>query len=432
MKLTLDPHQIETVEFALTNPYSIFALDMGLGKTATALAVWERLKGNCLVICPGYLRLNWLLEIRKCFGDEPIVTVIQKGKDLYDIFDSDFVIISYDLAQKSEQIFEWADMVFIDEGQELKSMKAKRTEYIHRVVYENSIKRLHILTGTPIKNRVEEYYSLMALCNYNPQLKKSDFLDRFQNSIDFADYFSFRKEFTMEVNFRYITIVRWEGVRNVDELKNYLKNIYIRFASDQVLTLAEPRTKDILLSEVPDMGLLKEFEGGAFYDEETYGEYDEDRPTISTRKAMAALKKVPSTVNYVQHLLEEGVDCVPIYTDHVESCKAIAKAFNVEPITGQMSPNKRMEIGRRFQSGEGRILVATVKSFSTGIDLTRANNLVFNDYPWVPGDIKQTIYRIHRRNQKRHCTIHRILGSPEDAKILETLESKASDIAKVI
>lgn len=451
MLLSPDPHQKKTVRYALRNPYSILALDMGLGKSFCALLIWKKVRGNCLIICPAYLVENWRAEIQKCLGDKPIVTAIRKGKDLYEIFDSDFVIISYDLAQKSEQIFEWADMVILDEGQELKSMKAKRTEYIHRVIYENSIKRLHILTGTPIKNRVEEYYSLMALMNYDPRIengftldaKKGDsfakvldknlhkakgfrFLDRFPDSVTFADYFSFRKEFTMDINGKWVTIVRWEGVRNdrIAELKKYLEGHYIRFSSDKVLSLELPKMIDVMVSQVDNPKLLQAFNN--FYS-------DEDKEGVgSTLKAEAALQTVPFTVQYVKGLLASGVECVPIYTDHVESCKAIAQAFGVPAITGEMPAHKRVEIGRKFQRGEQQVVAATIKSFSTGISLTRARDLILNDPSWVPGDLKQTIYRIHRRDQKHPCRIHRMLGSPQSKYIYDALDLKTETINKVI
>lgn len=424
MNLILDPHQETTRDFCVNHPYSIMALDMGLGKTPTSLAVWNKIgRGNCLVICPAYLLLNWEQEIRKFLGKEPIITIIRKGSEIYDAFDSDFVLISYTLSQKAEQLFEWADMVLLDEGQYVHSMKAKRTDFIHRAIYENSVKRLHILTGTPIKNRIEEYYSLIALCNYDPKKEKSEFLSRFPDSITFADYFSHRQEFKMEIRNKWVTIVKWTGVKNGDELKQYLKGHYIRFASDKVLKLDVPVMKDILISNHPDKKLLAEFE--SHYSNEGN---DSVMPTF---KAEAALKKVPFTVHYVKDLLEQ-VDCVAIYSDHVASAEAIAREFNVPAITGKMNPNSRMQLGLDFQAGKSRVIAATIKSFSTGINLTRANNLVLNDYAWVPGDIKQVIHRIQRRGQTKKCVIHRILGSPQDRTILETVESKNQTIEKVV
>jgi SNF2 family DNA or RNA helicase len=424
MKLILDPHQVSTVEYMVANPYTICALDMGLGKSLCALATWNQMgRPKLLIVCPSYLVLNWKWEIEKSVVSPGSVSIFKKGKELYEIFDSDIVIISYNLAQKSEQLFEWAEMVVLDEGHEIKSMKAKRTEYIHRVVFENSINRLYILTGTPIKNRVEEYYSLLALCNYDPRLACSYFLEKFPDSITFADYFSHRREFATQISGRWITIVKWEGVRRTDELKEFLNGHYIRFASEDVLKLPVPRHKDILISESPDKALLREFE--------RYYSTGGNESVVPDKKAEAALKKVPFTIQYVKSLLEE-IDCVPIYTDHRASAYELAKAFNVEPITGEMSGSKRMQLGQQFQRGESRVLVATVRSFSTGIDLSRANHLCWNDYPWIPGDIRQVNYRILRRNQTKPCIIHRILGSPQDQMILKTLESKQNTIQQVV
>lgn len=425
MNLPLDPHQILSRDYCIQNEYAVLALDMGLGKSLVALAAWLKTGGNLLIICPSYLIPNWQEEIKKWFGDKKIVTAFKSGKDIYPILDSDIVVTSYGLAQKAEHLFSWADTVVLDEGHELKSMKAKRTEFIHKAVYENSIGRLQILTGTPIKNRVEEYYSLMALMNYSPKIKDSEFLRKYPDSVTFADHFSFRKEYTMEINNRYFKVIKWSGVRHVDELKKYLRGHYIRFSSDKILKLPPPRMKDILISEKMDRALWKAFD--------SYYEGGESNDAVTpTLKAEAALKKVPFTVRYVKGLFEEGVECLPVYTDHVQSCEALAAEFGVEPVTGKMPPSKRFKIVKDFQAGKTNIICATIKSLSTGIDLTRANNMVLNDIPWVPGDLQQVMFRILRRSQKRGCLFHRILGSPQDRKILEAIEEKNETIRQVV
>lgn len=422
MKLTPDSYQLETIDYMMKNPYSIAALEMGLGKTLCALGVWEKVGGRCLVVCPAYLVLNWQNEIRKCLGDDPVIKTVRKGTEIHKAGRHDFRVISYNLAQKAEHFFEWADMVILDEGHEIKSMKAKRTEFIHKAIYENSIKRVHVLTGTPISNRVEEYYSLISLMNYCPDIKESEFLNRFPDSIAFADYFSHRHEFTIEVRNRFIPIVKWTGLRNPKELKKYLEGHYIRFKSSEVLSLDPIRFKDILMSEKADKDLLNAFN--------SWVDKDGNDGVMPNLKAEAALKTAPFTVQYVKGILEE-VDSVVIYTDHVESCKAIAKSLDMPCITGEMPGTKRHEIGRAFQAGEGRGIVATIRSFSTGVDLTRSKDLVLNDPPWVPGHLQQAIYRIQRKNQTQRCTVHRIHGSPQGQAIYETLEEKLKTIERV-
>jgi SNF2 family DNA or RNA helicase len=50
--------------------------------------------------------------------------------------------------------------------------------------------------------------------------------------------------------------------------------------------------------------------------------------------------------------------------------------------------------------------------------------MVFNDFPWVPGQLSQAEYRINRIGQEKQCIVHRIIGSPQDHYILKTIESK--------
>lgn len=418
----LKGYQWLALAYAQANPYCILALDPGLGKSRIAIEVAETHRSNCLIICPSYLILNWVKEIKKwSVNPNAQVCAFRAGKDMYSPVDADYVITSYDLVQKAPYLFEWADMVVLDEAHSIKSMKAKRTEFIHRHIYENSVPRVHLLTGTPIKNRVQEFYSLLALCHYNPSAADSQFLDLFPSEIDFADRYSIRREYTMEVGRRLVTIVKWEGLRHVEELKKWLEGKYFRIKSSDVLDLPPITYKSILVAEAADPALLESF--NAHFSEDGA---DSVNPTA---KAEAALKKVPFTVKYVENLLEE-VDCALVYTDHVASARELARLLGVEAITGEMSSTKRSKLSREFQEGQGRVLVATIGSLKEGVDLYRSSHIVFNDYSWVPGDMKQVAYRIQRVGQKNHCTVHHILGSPQDEYILGVIESKLKTIEK--
>ncbi len=406
-------------------------MDPGTGKTAIPLwYLWRNKKERLLIICPAYLIPNWVREIPKVLGTEkpPRVAVFDAGKKIYRLWEENIVITSYDLALKAEFLFEeWATMVVFDEAHNLASMKAKRTEFIHRVIFENSIPRVAMLTGTPIKNRVEEFYSLMALCHYDPSLETADgspaaFLKRFPSSIDFADHFSFRREFEMQVGERWIAVSRWEGLRRQVELKEWLKGKYFR-VTDKVLGLGETTFVDTLVSETPDHALLAEFE--RYFETSEFGD-----STKVQAKADAAMRTVPFTVQYVTDLLH-STDCVVVFSDHIGPCEAIAEAFGVPAITGQMSPKNRMAAVQRFMAGGFKVLSATVRSLSEGHDLTRAHHLVFNDPSWVPGSVNQAIYRIKRISQTRPPVVHRVFGSPQSQKIWDRVSEKAKVIQAV-
>lgn len=421
MKYELKDYQLETVEWGLKNPYSILALEQGLGKTLCALEIYDRCpEKNLLVVCPSYLILNWKNEIKRFFENKYQITTFQKGSDIYEVWDTDIVITSYDLVQKASYLFSWANVVVADECNILKTMKAARTEFFHKNIFENSTKRLLLLTGTPIKNRVEEFYSLISMCCYNPN-STSKFLERFPDSITFCDYFAFRREFEMIRGNRRVKIMKWEGVRNTEELKKWLQGIYIRYSSRDVLNLAPIVFKDVTISDIDDIDLLEEF--NKFY--------RENKTVSPSLKAKSALDKAPFTCKYVRGIMDDGVEEIVIYTDHVKSCEYIAERFGVTPIHAGTSMIKRAAIAKDFQDGRIKVIVATIGAFSTGVTLTKSHNLVFNDYSWVPGDMEQVIYRINRIGQERQCIIHRVFGSPQDNYIMKTLEQKIETIKKV-
>lgn len=424
-KAPLRNTQKRGIKYCLSNPYCIVALDPGLGKSRIAIETRER-RGktrhpNCLIVAPSHLIPNWKNQIATWAPPGRIVTAITSGKDIYDLFDTDYAIISYELSQKAEQFFEWADMVVLDEAHYLKTMEAKRTEFIHKSIYENSLKSVLMLTGTPIKNRVSEYYSLLALTHYNPAVADSKFLEKFPTSIDFADHFSYRHEYTMEVGFKRIKVVKWVGVRNLPELKKWLKGNYLRINGDQ--DLPPLIFKDVIVSEKSEDELEKAFL--AFFS-------DEGKDSVKPRaKADAALAKAPLTIKYCKDLIEE-VGPIVVFSDHVEASEKIAQGLGTVALNGNVPVHTRAKLAKRWQEGAGGpALVASIPALKEGVDLVRANHLILNDLPWVPGDLTQVIHRIRRISQKKTCVVHRILGSPQDKKIGDVIIQKTNDIKLV-
>lgn len=409
--------QRQLFDYGVKHPYSLLCAAPRLGKTSTAIWLQQLREVNCLVICPSYLILNWRREINK-WHPSAQVTVFRKGKDLYDPVASDFAVISYDLVQKAEYLFEWCDMVVLDEAHSIKSMKAKRTEFIHKAVFENSVKYVHGLTGTPLKNRVREFYSLLALMYYNPK-STSKFLEVFPDEISFAEKFSHRQQFDIRVKtkrgaeFR-MPVVKYEGIRNIPELKKWLQGVYIRIRAEAG-DLPPISYKDILISDSPNKQLLASFD--KFFEGKDSSLV---RPDI---KVQAAMQKVPFTIKYVENLVET-VDCCLIYSDHKDPIKALAKHFGVPAITGETPGNKRSQLVSDFQEGRLNILCATIGSLKEGADLFRAKDLVLNDICWVPGDLLQVINRVRKIGEKDPRTVHRLWGSPQDEKIGETLDEK--------
>ncbi len=429
------PKQHQMFDYGVSHNYFILGADMRLGKSLSSIALRKHRDCNCLVICPAYLVPNWKKEIKKWTNDS--VTMFTEGKQIYDVCDSDFVILSYDLVQKAEFLFEWADYVIADEIQHLANMSAKRTQFIHRCIYENSPRYFVGVTGTPIKNRVKEFYSLIALTYYDPNGEDDSFLQEYPDEISFAERFSKSQTYEVQVKGgRYITITNYYGLRNAKELKEWLDGKYIRIKADKN-DLPPISFIETLVSDIDDSDLLESFENYFISDDEAYrssASFNEARrkrtgSVLPEHKRNAAIKKVPFTIKYVENLLD-SVDCCLVYSDHREPCQKLAKHFGVPAITGEMTGKKRAELVKDFQEGRLNMICATIGSLKEGADLFRSKDIVFNDFSWVPGNMDQVCARIQALNEHDPRTAHLIFGSPQDEKIWNALSEKRETISQ--
>lgn len=420
------PHQHETIDYGLKNPYFIMALPPGLGKTICAIEIVERLKKkfnrdiNVLYICPASVKLNIKDEILKWYPHLQISCFMSK-KDFYELWATDYAIINYEMIKDAESLFKWADIVIVDEAHLAKNTEAQRSDKLHEFIYKYELRRVMLLTGTPMANNVSDFYSLLAICYYNPRFKdEPEFLQKFPTFIDFAEYFCNRVEFRNDYGMK----VKYEGVKNVKELKAYLKNIYISFDADKVLKIEKGVDKHIQVKELNNEKILKDFE--------TFVASDVGQTISSKAKKEAAMAMTDATIEYVKLLMSTGVEEVVVFSDHIDSAKKIAEAFGTVAMTSHMTEMQdRRDLVKSFQEGKSKVIVGS-GVMGVSWTLTRANNLVINDYPWRPGDLDQLLRRIRRVCQKRTPFYHYMHGSFQSRYILKLLYKKMEDIGKVL
>ena len=130
-------------------------------------------------------------------------------------------------------LFSKCKFIVADEAHYLKNHKAKRTQAFHDLILHVKPSNMMLMSGTPIKNRVSEFWSLLQLCYYGG--KYPAFKPYYKLFYKFCHKFSFERSF--EING--IPIVRFDGVRNIPELKQLVNQVYIRRRSEQVLDLPE-------------------------------------------------------------------------------------------------------------------------------------------------------------------------------------------------
>ena len=193
---SLRPHQIEGVKFlydSVTGVASngqhcgcILADEMGLGKTLQSIAlVWTLLKQGptgkptarqAVIVTPSSLVMNWAAEFRKWLGNERCrpIAVNKSGKAAKEQV-MNFVtgqgnvapvlIISYEMCSKYAKEINQSravGLMICDEGHRLKNSKGNKTI---RALKSFRTNRIVLLTGTPVQNRLEEFYAMADFCN---------------------------------------------------------------------------------------------------------------------------------------------------------------------------------------------------------------------------------------------------------------------------
>ena len=410
---TLFQHQEEAVSYALEHHYSINCMSMGTGKTLVAIELAKRTKLRTLVVAPAFLLNTWKSEIEKFSDIEGIVI-----RDYFPYRKGEIRICSYSSLKNMEDVFKEVDLVIADEVHYLKNIEAKRTIYFHNWLKQSEAVRFLGLTGTPVKNRVTEWYSLLLLCGYNQE-------DTSGVSIQLRHptYWNFARTFCNERQFKVKgRIVRiFEGHKNVEELKELLVGKYFRVKASEVLDLPPITRKDIILEpDKIDHELLQAWEQG------------NRNKSFMKSKVNSAMIKAPHTAKYAKDLIDQGEGPLVIFTSHQASAEDIAKRLNCPFIHGQTDMYIRHKLVEEFQNEGLPALVATVGALGTGVTLTKSNNLIFNDLDFVPGEIAQAEKRIHRIGTTKHCTIHRILWGKVDQHICKTLDKKLETLRAVM
>ena len=397
--MKLYPFQEDGVRYALDHHYTINGCEMGLGKTAQAISVMEKLQRSTLVVCPAYLRLNWLSEIAK------FATTLDCES---------FDVISYHKFTREAVDYTDAKLVIFDEAHYLKNMSTQRTDVAHRFIKKIKPIHLMLLTGTPILNRVTEFYSLLKLCSNNPRATNGEKISK--GLRHFSRMLCYEENIHTSSGFM---VKKYHGLKNKALLQKYLHRKYFRRLAKDELCLPELRHSNIYSDVTPSK---------SEEDQLTEAFNSSNQGHISIAKAKNALFKTTTTLKYVKDLLDQELDSLIIFTDHVLAAKKMYDTLKLKNTTalvdGSVEPQVRNQIVRNFQEGSLSIIVATLGSMSTGFNLKKSRHIIFNDHSWVPAINLQAIARIYRIGQTRSALISRIICPGIDFVIQKSLDEK--------
>jgi len=419
-------HQKEAIEKLVGSRRFILADDMGLGKTtSTIIAALETGAKKILIICPASLKINWEREIanysdRSCY--------IAEGKKFST--ESDFVIVNYDILknfhdpkdkENSLLIQSKFELVILDEAHMVSNAQAQRTKIINNFVKD--IKRVWLLTGTPMTSRPMNYYNLLSIIE-SPVA---------QNWMAYA--IRYCQGFQFRAGNRKIWNVT--GASNLEELRDRTSKQILRRLKEQVLDLPEKIITPVYLRTSS-----KEYKDlmGEYYDWLENKTDESSSLTIQFSKIMKVRKvianeKVKETIEFAQNIIDQGKKVI-IFTNFTDTLQLIHNHFGKESVYLDGSCNKvqRQYAVDQFQENEKvKVFVGNLKAAGVGLTLTAAEVVIMNDLSFVPAEHAQAEDRAYRYGQKNNVLVYYpIFENTIESVIYDILNKKKKIIGTVM
>lgn len=409
-------HQKEAGEFLLAKRKAIVADEMGSGKTMSSILASFSLPSPRLIICPASLKLNWAKEIRMIDKAGKICVIGDK-----DIDKADWYIINYDLLERDYHKLKNIPFtsITLDESHYVKSISnngeanSKRADYAIRLAEKCDF--VFSLTGTPITNKPKDIFNILRISNH--------ILSR--------HFFNFAQKYCGAEHNGYGW--KFDGSSNEEELHQKIKPIMLRRLKKDMLDLPE-KLRRFIPVEINMESYYKAIR--EYMDKKKrLNNVGEHLTYLTTIKHIVAREKTQSTIEIAENILSND-ESVVIFTNYNSVVDRLINHFGdlATKITGSCSTKARQQAVDDFQCGKKKIIVANIIAAGVGITLIKANNLIFNDFDWVPSNHFQAEDRIHRIGQTKNCTVNYLYveGAEIDEYMAEMLEKKSTYINKII
>lgn len=440
---------------------ALLADEMGLGKTLTAITIiWTLLKQSpvkntppplkkILICCPVTLIDNWRREFSKWLDinrigilalnnkqqsankDKQDITAFGKTK-VYQV-----LIMSYEKVMSCGKELKTVDidLLVCDEGHRLKSASNKTLNILH----ELNIPRKLILTGTPIQNDLNEYYTIINFVNPNILGSYTEFQKNFLKPILQArDKECFLKDLLREGKLKSQELISKTKSfvlrRTKDSIKNFLTDrtdvlVFCKPTGTQKslfnLLVSSNKFNSVLGSEsAAVLSMINVFRKicnlPSLVTEDTlYQQCFSNSNARPDELAPSILKKriAGSKINVLIPLLLEfqkiGEKTVLIsnFTQTLDLLELALSKLNLLflRLDGSTTSNTRDQLVTKFnKTPQINVFLLSAKAGGVGLNLIGASRLILFDNDWNPLIDQQALARIHRDGQKRPVVLYRL------------------------
>ena len=468
LKLPLLEAQRRSVAHMAALRYALCFDDMGMGKTAQAIAMGNLHNASkILILCPNIVKESWAEQILK-FTDTRLNEVyIGRGHEmnfrhanLKNRFK--YFIFNYEALRTSSKggvvpdIFEGPlDMVITDEAHNIKNPYTQNFMALFKSIMRYPPKLLLMMTGTPFDRCIIEFWTYFTMMGLNPALKGlRTFREAFPNPEHFGlDYCEQGGESVEQIDGGTYSITRFRAYRpdTIHNLYSVMGPLVVRRKISDIVELPKLHIHDVYFQDgqvIPHFDepttmdeILANFKKALSYaSKRSFGEGDVKKAKANSNedmlmaiaqkfRMMIAKAKVPSVLESLEKLDLQVV----VFSEFITPLNLIAKGLYERDITssivtGQMKSYDREHNLELWKKGKAQFLLATFGVLAEGANLQEGQVVAFNDIPWQPSRILQAQRRVWRIGQTEECYNLRFLCKADNF-VLDVLNTKNKMIA---
>lgn len=408
----LFPHQVKALnETKQFNKVGYF-LDMGLGKTFVGSEKARQLNKPLLLICQKSKIEDWTTHLVNVCGFDSYDLTDKKELDYFlqvmsgdkEVASMTSGVINYELAFRRPDLLKMEHFtMMLDESSLITNPSAKRTKFIDKLKPDNVI----LLSGTPTGGKYEKLWSQLHLLGWG--ISKDLFYKQYVVTEWIEDDSGFK-----------IPVIT--GYKNVDRLKQKLKQYGCIFMkTEEVFDLPEQINIPVMVSNTKEFRYFMRNSVVTVEDIELIGD------TALTKRMYARQlcgQYSKAKMGAFQSLVESTDDRLIVFYNFNEELlrmKEIVEQLE-KPISIVNGSTKDLNA---YENQNDSVTFVQYQAGAKGLNLQKANKIIYFTLPQNPEDFEQSKKRIHRIGQKKNCFYYFLMvkNSVEEV-ILETLKMR--------
>jgi SNF2 family DNA or RNA helicase len=296
-------------------------------------------------------------------------------------------IINYDLIFRRPELLKMKfDTIMLDESSMIQNETAKRTKAIMKLKTDNVI----LLSGTPTGGKYEKLYSQLKLLGWN--ISKSQYWTEFieTRSIDMGGF--------------KIPVVT--GYKNIGRLKRKMRQYGCNFLkTDEVFDLPEQTFTDIKINTTKEYKKFRKDKIITIYGRELVGDttltqmlYERQLCGAYNAEKLAAFADIMDSTN-------DRLIVFYNFNAELDALKAICEKRQ-RPFSIVCGAVKDLD---DYKNENDSVTFIQYQAGAKGLNLQKANKIIYFSPTLSVEDYMQSIKRIHRIGQSKPCFYYRLI-----------------------